>query len=399
MARLHPLVVQRCALSVALVVASTFGCSGKSSDQRPDSQQKSFDPAASAKAIHGKWENTEKGLGLEFYADGIVKLFESRRFPRSGTYKLLDDKTLEVKFPNDEKPVPFRFDRFPTTLTLTTERDAKGVVYKAVDGFAKELNNPNRQPNEQQRKWIVGSWRGAEKAFGNEDVFLNAYYPDDTFSALKLEGITHQISLEMGTYRVHPDADNFLELTYPDTGKTETVYAEIGEKELSFEGFGGKLRKHQGVDDKEERTKPVRPDVLTAFALFRECAADPEKSKEKYADKPVELTGSVGGYRTAEGKSEISLITGKASRVKCVLDTTDKATADALRKIHLGSFTGGGLHCVTVKGTFEGIVKEEDKSANQVAHMLGGVPTDKGPQLFIHLSECKIVAHSELKVK
>ena len=206
----------------------------------------------------------------------------------------------------------------------------------------------------------------------------------------------------MGTYRVHPDADNFLELTYPDTGNTETVYAEIGEKELAltaFWGFGKALRKCERVEDKEERTKPVRPDVLTAFALFRECSSAPEKSKEKYAGKSLELTGSVGGYQTANGKSEIFLVTGEGSRVKCTLDTTDNATSDALRQIHLGPFTGGGVNFVTLSGKFENVVKEEGNGANVIAGVLGGKPVDKGPHLFVRMSGCKIVSHSELKAK
>jgi len=264
--------------------------------------------------------------------------------------------------------------------------------------------HPNRQPNDKQRKWIVGSWRGTEKQFDNEDVYLYTFNADGTFSVLQHSDFHHNTTLQMGNYRVHPDADNFLELTYPDTGNAESVYAEIGEKELSltgFWGFGKQLRKHQRVeDDKEERTKPVRADVLTSFALFRECAAAPDKSKEKYAGKPIEVTGSVAGHQALNGKWEIHLLTGKGGRLKCALDTTDAATAAAVRKIELDAFgVEEELQFVTVRGNFESIVKEEDKTGKVIAGVLGGELADKQPQLFVRLSNCKIIASSELKMK
>ena len=403
-------------LTAALLVASALGCGGNppppagpgALKDKPEPRQNAADPTQGpkprtgtpAEMLLGKWENAEQDRGFEFCGDGIVKLSLYRQLPISGTYKLLDADAVEWKFPQDEKAHRYQFAVTPTTVMFTPpDKEAEKVVFKAVDVYAKELNHPNRQPNEQQRKWIVGSWRGVEKEFDHENVYLYAFYADGTFSVLKNDGFPFQTSLEMGAYRVHPDADNFLELTYPDTGETDTVYAEIGEKELALTGSGEELCKHQRMEDKEERTRPVRADVLTAFALFRECAASPDKSREKYAGKPIEVTGSVGEYLSVEGKSEIYLLTGKSARVKCVLDTTDKATADALRQMEIALFGGGKVQIVTVRGSLESIVKEEDKAGQVVARVVGGEPVEKGPQLFVRLSECKVTAHSDLTVK
>lgn len=350
----------------------------------------------------GKWQNAKADIGFEFGEGGKVTFFRYRRLPVAGTYKLVGADTLEWKFP-EEKPTRYQFAVASRELVLTLPgKTPQKATFRSVKGFAAELNHPNRKPNERQRKWVVGIWRGVEREFMKEDVYRYGFYADGTFSVLKYSEFFHKTTHEMGTYRVHPNADNFLELTYPDTGKVETIYAEVGEKELALTaqwGFGKELRKHTRVEDKEPRARPVRKDALTAFALFRECAARPEASKKKYAGKEVEVVGSVGGHFSARGEAELYLITGASARVRCKLDTTDKPTAQALRQIALGGFLGRGVQVVSVRGKFEGIVKEEDRAAKLVGGVLGMKPAEKGPQLGVRLSGCKVVAQSNLQVK
>jgi hypothetical protein len=204
----------------------------------------------------------------------------------------------------------------------------------------------------------------------------------------------------MGTYRVHPDADNFLELAYPDTGETETVYTDILENQLTLPASWGsenETRKHQRVENKEMASRPVREDAVTAFALFKECAADPAKAKEKHAGKPLELSGGVSESRTLNGESEIYLCTGKAGRVRCVMDTKDKATAVAIQKIQSASVDGRNLHVVTVKGQFGGMVKGKDAGANPVE---GAIVRERNDErLFLLVTGCRIADLSELTLK
>jgi hypothetical protein len=368
-------------------------------EQKKDPKPRTGPPA---EMMIGKWESAEHERGFEFCADGTIKLSLHQRLPITGKYKLLDADTIEWQFPENEKPFRHKFAVTPTAVTFTTtDKQPRQVVYKAVDVYSQDFNHPNRRPNDRQRQWLVGSWRGVENRPGSEDVYLYTFHADGTFSLLINKVFLRKTSLEQGTYRVHPDADNFLELSYPDTGKTEAVYAEIGEKELAlvaFWGFGKELRKHQRAEDKEERIKPVRADVLTAFALFRECAAAPEKSKEKYAGKSIEVTGPIAGHLTINDKSEIHLLTGKGAHLRCLLDTKDKATAAALQKLQFGLFDDK-VRFVTISGKFDGIVKEEDKAAKIIAGTVGGEPVEKGPQLFVRLSECRVVGSSELRLK
>jgi hypothetical protein len=180
------------------------------------------------------------------------------------------------------------------------------------------------------------------------------------------------------------------------------VYADIREDDLSLPTFwssGKESCTHQRVENKELRTRPVREDALTAFALFKECAADEAKAKEKYAGTPVELSGVMGSYVSMNGETDLYLQTGQAERVKCVMDAKDKATMAAIQKAQIAGAFGASVQFVTVKGQFGGMVKEKDRAAHVVAGVIGGEPKDPGPQQFLRLTECRIVDVSELTLK
>src|SRR5262249_47018471 len=142
----------------------------------------------------------------------------------------------------------------------------------------------------------------------------------------------------------------------------------------------------------------VRSDVLTAFALFRECAADTAKAKEKYAGKAIEVTGVYAGSLAEKDGTTLYLLTGQAARVKCVLDVTDKATVKALRDADVKGIHGG-LQFFTLRGKFGGVGKGEDKRTKFAARRAGGDPVEKGPVLFVRLSGCKVVATSAMKLE
>jgi len=354
--------------------------------------------------ILGKWETEQHTLGLEFHANGTVTQSGPRALPTTGSYKIVDANHIELKLASDDKPVEYHMALTPASLTLTTkDTSVHSTAFDAVDDYGQEFKHPNYKPNDQQKKWIVGSWRGVEKKRGDEDVYLYSFYADGTFSLLKLNGFLDSIFPSVGTYRVYPDADNFIELTYPDTGKSETIYAEISEKELGLLEGGDKdtaLRKCQRVADSEERKQLVSGKVTPAFVLFRECVADVEKSKAKYGDKPLELIGTVAGqsFASFEGKSTgvVELHTGNAVCIRCQMDMNDKTTREYVqgRAFGLGK---ENLAVVTIQGKFDSVVVVEDGKEEGI----GGIITikHKGAKKVLRLKECKIVSHSELAVK
>src|SRR5262249_48013539 len=118
----------------------------------------------------------------------------------------------------------------------------------------------------------------------------------------------------VGTYRLHPRADNFLELRYPDTGATRTVFAQISADDVRLADGA------DGLTTLKRVAAPPAPSGLSAEALYAEFLADAKAAAKRYRGEALTLTGVVGARRVrpgAGGGVELMLVTGEGHCLRC----------------------------------------------------------------------------------
>jgi hypothetical protein len=335
----------------------------------------------------GKWELVgDVPRGLEFRADGTLRLAKAYQLSVEGTYTWNDSRTLHVSFQGEYKETLASVTVSEQRLSLRPpEAGADAMVWQRVQQFSEALDHPNGKSSERQRAWLVGSWQGAvaHSRLGEVPQRFD-FLADGTFGRLTADGGmfgSKKAKVTLGTYRFLPQTDNLLELTYPDSGRTETVFVRVSQDELVLrDGNSDKpvLVKHQRVQDERPELKPPADGVRSAAALYRDFKKDPAAAARQFADKRLKVAGVLGGNMImSNAYVYVSLQTGEHDRVRCVF--ADPAAVQKLwRKHGMDDF---GVY-VVLEGKCVGLVRE--KVDTKMFELLSGLKfeeTDSPPLL------------------
>ena len=183
----------------------------------------------------GKWQHGdgEQMAGVEFDGHGGCRYYRFRELSRPGTYRLTEGLMMELHLEGEAEKEVLKVAVSGPALTLQ-EKDEKPIAWQRVEQFDAAIAHPNGKPNEQQKRWIVGSWLAVSKDdFQQPKRLLFDFGDDGTFLRLEEDRLLGT-QVVAGRYEMHPHADNFVRLTHPDTGAAEEVYAEVAQNGIGM---------------------------------------------------------------------------------------------------------------------------------------------------------------------
>ncbi len=347
-------------------------------------------------AVVGKWLLDEKGSphGLELRGDGTLRVARFRRLPRPGTWKPTPGG-IELNVADGEAEahtVAVTAD----TLTLSDGDERKRTVWKRVQALPEEIDHPNGRTSEKQSAWIVGSWGGTMRSTFKMGPHRFDFHPDGTYAHLATDrGLlgSPSVTVRMGTYRLHPGTDNFLDLTSEDTGTTETRFVAVAEGTLSMTDAPEETTLRELARVTEERPEMRTADdgeVRTAFNLYRTVKQDRAKAEAALKGRPVTVHGVVGDSATGGKSAHVYLYTGAKQCVLC--DFADPPTVSRL--LNRG-VRWGRPYRVIVRGTYTGLFKASGRG--KLFEMFTGLKIDdsKDPPVA-RLEKCDLLGAAVL---
>jgi hypothetical protein len=337
--------------------------------------------------IVGKWllEDSDSPRAVEFTRTGAFSLYRAYSLPKRGTFQFPQETVLHTQL-EGESPEVFSVVLEGDRLTLT-KTDGPPLTLRRAAELPEAMRHPNGKPNDQQQRWLVGSWfGGGADVFGEHQQHQYNFTPDGSFVHLtgKRAG-QEKLNVEMGVYRLHPQADNFLELTSPDSGRSRTVYAEITEGELRLsDGASPPRWKHHRLAGDRSASPLLGGDRLTAFALYRAFRSDAAAAAQKYVGKELELSGAVKTFLWRTGKdlgepyAQARLCTGEAACFVCNFDVKDAKNLEKV--VRALGFKLDETTAIVVRGRCDGFKKDK-----------------KPPELF--LEECNLVESAKVTLR
>jgi hypothetical protein len=377
-----------------VAVGCLCGCTRQAPNPRSTDRQAKEDRAAEP-SIVGKWQAVS-GEGMELASDGSLHFTGANKPKRQGKYKLLEKDVLEVDLsPAVAKPFKAKVTITAQELTFVAQLPAKDSfrpnavenrcsVWKRVSTKDAGPGDPPARSDDK----LVGHWQGTAN---KKEVY--DFFADGTFAHYRPGGILDDVN--QGKWKASREAAAYLDLTYPDSGRTTPVFAILA---------GGKLvigqdhsacpvailrdtRTFERKGQPSAQMKPIQEGVLTAYQLHQEFKANPAEAERKYKDKEVQIAGIVqsimsGGtsfHMTSKDKSvskdttgtTLTLTTGEKENVLCVFPGLQVKLFDKSGKgtLNRGKFVvlkgkcvgwakqGGGLMQIGGSGpkiTFEG---------------------------------------------
>jgi hypothetical protein len=354
--------------------------------------------------IVGKWEvvGEKTARGVEFRGDGTFRMTFAKQLPYEGTYVFVGRNLIELRVPDETGATTVHVRVNEEQMTLKSEGATEGSTWKPVQEFAAGLNHPNGKSSALQEAWIVGSWQYIGK---NEDGEVTAnrleIFADGTFSHLsRTRGLSFVIAatrLHMGNYRFVPRTDNFVEITYCDSGNTKTIYAGVTQEELVLNIGGSGEAKFQRVKDDRQELRTTRDDgVWTGFSLYREFKKHGAAADKQYRGKQLKVAGVVGGkmVHMSDQSAVVYLYSGEWQCIRCEFADPPKVLKAWLKNEGLGKTLR-----IVIEGTYAGMYKEREGGSAELVEMftgLKGLQPTMFEQLVVYLKDCHLLEMAQV---